>query len=397
MVRMPRRTIVAVPRRQIRDRDRCGSRRTGRRRALRLRRRSACTSPGSSSLRRSSATRTSTSSASTDTTITLSSTPETRTPGRYGLLFSQDSGLPAVRRHRVEDERLGHPRAPRRDHGRSLARRARPVQRLVLPRRRESSTCRSRTSYLPTEVGFAPAWLVPAADDDWVIQVHGRGVTRSECIRAIPVFRDAGYTSLLVSYRNDGVAPDSRDRRYCPRRRASGATSTPRSTSRSTTAPGESCSWAGRWAGRPASGLDALGAPRSPVAASCSSRRSSTGATCSTFSPRSRRLPSPIRRGALELISSDWGTALHRAVGADRPRQPRPRRASRRAHACRPCCCTARRRLRARRRVARARRRATRHRDLRGVRPTLGTSSSGTTTSRAGPAAIATWLAALLE
>ncbi|MET0954371.1 MAG: alpha/beta fold hydrolase [Cryobacterium sp.] len=67
-----------------------------------------------------------------------------------------------------------------------------------------------------TDLGDAPAWLIPAARDsgDWVIQVHGRGVRRHETLRAVPVFQAAGYTSLLVSYRNDGEAPPSADGRF---------------------------------------------------------------------------------------------------------------------------------------------------------------------------------------
>lgn len=73
---------------------------------------------------------------------------------------------------------------------------------------------------ITTSAGDAPAWLVPAeasAENNkapWVIQVHGRGVTREEGLRAVPVFRAAGYTSLLISYRNDGEAPRSDDGRY---------------------------------------------------------------------------------------------------------------------------------------------------------------------------------------
>ncbi|MBG6057499.1 alpha-beta hydrolase superfamily lysophospholipase [Cryobacterium sp. MP_M5] len=69
---------------------------------------------------------------------------------------------------------------------------------------------------VPTSVGDAPAWLIPAAvpGGRWVIQVHGRGVRRQETLRAVPVFRDAGFTSLLISYRNDGEAPVSADGRY---------------------------------------------------------------------------------------------------------------------------------------------------------------------------------------
>ena len=67
-----------------------------------------------------------------------------------------------------------------------------------------------------TDRGEAPAWLIPAAAPNgrWVIQVHGRGVTRHETLRATPVFHAAGYTSLLVSYRNDGEAPASADGRF---------------------------------------------------------------------------------------------------------------------------------------------------------------------------------------
>jgi len=69
---------------------------------------------------------------------------------------------------------------------------------------------------VPTELGDAPAWLIPAEDPTgrWVILVHGRGVRRHETLRAVPVFNAAGYSSLLVSYRNDGEAPPSADGRF---------------------------------------------------------------------------------------------------------------------------------------------------------------------------------------
>lgn len=69
---------------------------------------------------------------------------------------------------------------------------------------------------IETELGAAPAWLIPAAQPSsrWVIQVHGRAVTRQEPLRAVPVFRHEGFTSLLISYRNDGEAPSSADGLY---------------------------------------------------------------------------------------------------------------------------------------------------------------------------------------
>ncbi|MGL4254813.1 MAG: alpha/beta hydrolase, partial [Microbacterium sp.] len=64
-------------------------------------------------------------------------------------------------------------------------------------------------------VGPCPAWLFPAGDGDtWVIQVHGRGTTRAECLRAVPLFHGLGITTLVVSYRNDGEAPRSRGGTY---------------------------------------------------------------------------------------------------------------------------------------------------------------------------------------
>jgi uncharacterized protein len=151
----------------------------------------------------------------TERAITLSATEDSLTPGRYGLWFTGDTGY----------LRMG---AILSSDGETVTRELLSVAfgNLAAARRgRLSGWFHLHPSELgvPVEdvqiqapVGLAPAWLVPAenATDNWVIQVHGRAVTRAEGIRAIPVFRAAGYTTLLVSYRNDGVAPDTADRRY---------------------------------------------------------------------------------------------------------------------------------------------------------------------------------------
>ena len=64
--------------------------------------------------------------------------------------------------------------------------------------------------------GTAPAWLIKAEPDaeTWAIMVHGRGATRQEGLRAVRAARELGLTSLLVSYRNDGLAPSAPDGRY---------------------------------------------------------------------------------------------------------------------------------------------------------------------------------------
>lgn len=67
-------------------------------------------------------------------------------------------------------------------------------------------------------VGPGPAWVVgpnPTAEiPTWAILVHGRGVQRSEGLRAVRVAHDLGMTSLLMSYRNDGDAPEAEGGRY---------------------------------------------------------------------------------------------------------------------------------------------------------------------------------------
>ena len=148
-------------------------------------------------------------------TVTLSSTPDSRLPGDYSFFFSGETGsarvgaiveeTPDSVTRNVIDETSGDLATATR--GRFSGWFYRDPSELSVP---------FDDVMLETELGLAPAWLVPAVhgSDRWVIQVHGRAVRRQETLRAIPVFRDAGYTSLLISYRNDGDAPSSADGRY---------------------------------------------------------------------------------------------------------------------------------------------------------------------------------------
>jgi alpha-beta hydrolase superfamily lysophospholipase len=147
-------------------------------------------------------------------TVTLSLTPDTRLPGRYGLFTTGTSDYVKLGSVLSEDENsvkrklLTHIGSDAR-----LSPEAafsgwyydKPEQ-LHLPFTAE---------LIGSPSGPCPAWLFPAGDGDtWVIQVHGRGTTRAECLRAVPVFHAAGITSLVVSYRNDGEAPRSRSGTY---------------------------------------------------------------------------------------------------------------------------------------------------------------------------------------
>ncbi|NHI17160.1 alpha/beta fold hydrolase [Microbacterium excoecariae] len=148
-------------------------------------------------------------------TITLGRTPDTVLPGRYGLFVNGSrtylqlgavltSTPTSVTRklltHVAEGDEIG------RDATFSGWYFTVPEQ-LHLP---------YADVVVDAPVGACPAWLFPAegGSDTWVIAVHGRGTTRSEVLRAVPVYRAAGLTTLAVSYRNDSEAPRSGSGRY---------------------------------------------------------------------------------------------------------------------------------------------------------------------------------------
>ncbi|OII34932.1 hypothetical protein BIU98_02975 [Curtobacterium sp. MMLR14_010] len=148
-------------------------------------------------------------------TVTLERTPDTELQGRYSLWFGGGTGHMRV--------------------GDVLATTATTVTRRIIAIDAGDPTDARRGRWggwfyltpgeldvpvedvdVPTPNGPAPAWVVRADDPaaPWAVLVHGRGVTRAETIRAVPVFRAAGYSVLLASWRNDGVAPRSVDGRY---------------------------------------------------------------------------------------------------------------------------------------------------------------------------------------
>lgn len=65
-----------------------------------------------------------------------------------------------------------------------------------------------------TPLGPAPAWLVPATGDTWVVMVHGRGGSRREALRVLPALHGLGFPVLVPTYRNDEDAPPSPDGHY---------------------------------------------------------------------------------------------------------------------------------------------------------------------------------------
>ncbi len=150
-----------------------------------------------------------------DHTITLSPSLDSLTPGLYSMWFAQDAGharigeIIAFTSKEVTRQLLGVDRGSLDGAGRAR------VGGWFFLRPADLGVEWEEVD-IETELGPAPAWVIPAAapSSRWVIGVHGRAVRREEALRAVPVFREAGYTSLLVSYRNDGDAPASSDHRY---------------------------------------------------------------------------------------------------------------------------------------------------------------------------------------
>lgn len=70
-----------------------------------------------------------------------------------------------------------------------------------------------RSVEVPDELGGMPAWLVPASrpSPTWAIFVHGINSTRQVGLRIAPALRDAGLTTLMITYREDPEAPRSPD------------------------------------------------------------------------------------------------------------------------------------------------------------------------------------------
>ena len=148
-------------------------------------------------------------------TVLLSRTADTVVNGRYSLWFDGDRGHARIGEVLETDDR-------------SVLRRLDSVQRGDLKRASRGRwagwwyltpadlTVPFSDLGIMTPVGVAPAWYIAPETEshDWMIAVHGRGVTRAEGLRAVEVFREASHHCLLISYRNDGDAPASHDGRY---------------------------------------------------------------------------------------------------------------------------------------------------------------------------------------
>lgn len=148
--------------------------------------------------------------------LVLDATADSRLPGDYSFWFSRESGHARIGEIVASTPTTVTRRILGVDSGDlTAARRGRLTGWFYLTP--EDLGVPFEDVAIATPLGDAPAWLIPPAEpssDRWAIHVHGRAVRRPETLRAIPVFREAGFTSLVVSYRNDSEAPRSDDFRY---------------------------------------------------------------------------------------------------------------------------------------------------------------------------------------
>ncbi len=156
--------------------------------------------------------------------VTLRSTDETAQPGRYGLWqngLDTHVRLGPVIRH---DPAAGTVmRAVTHvDHGRLRPGPARWNQYYFAHDPRSALGLAFENVEVPGENGPLHGWRVPGAalahggpaGGTWAILVHGRGATREECLRALPVLHRLGVTSLVTSYRTTAGLPDAPIGRY---------------------------------------------------------------------------------------------------------------------------------------------------------------------------------------
>jgi dipeptidyl aminopeptidase/acylaminoacyl peptidase len=141
--------------------------------------------------------------------VILDRTARTAAPGLYCLILENGGWVQLSRE--VEDrgpglvgrEVLGEP-------SEGLAAGARASWSGILFSSPEDAGLRFTDVQVQTDVGQAPAWLIiprPDPPRTWAIHIHGLGSARAGTLRGVQVTSEAGLTSLVVTYRNDGEGP----------------------------------------------------------------------------------------------------------------------------------------------------------------------------------------------
>ena len=59
-------------------------------------------------------------------------------------------------------------------------------------------------------LGNYPSWFIPGTSSTWAITVHGNAMTLLDGMKALPTLHNLGLPTLMISYRNDPGAPQSK-------------------------------------------------------------------------------------------------------------------------------------------------------------------------------------------
>lgn len=144
--------------------------------------------------------------------ITLSSTPETRRPGVYGL---QWQGGRAIVGELVSVAEGGVTRRLQNVDGYLPVGSKVAIAPVVFAGDpRAARGLPSRDVEVEGELGAMPAWLVPGRSSTWAIFVHGINSDPETGLRIAPTLHRAGLPTLLITYREDLGAPPSPDGKH---------------------------------------------------------------------------------------------------------------------------------------------------------------------------------------
>lgn len=150
--------------------------------------------------------------------VTFAAAPDPVVPGRYGVWLDGGAGHARVGEILNSDATSVTRRLLSVDRGVLEVGPARWNQYFYWDRPSVSLNLPDEDVSIVSDVGALPGWVVPPeggrTGQDWAVLVHGRGARKEETLRAVPVLRDAGWTSLVAAYRNDRDAPEGPDGRY---------------------------------------------------------------------------------------------------------------------------------------------------------------------------------------
>lgn len=152
--------------------------------------------------------------------VELPASPQTLAPGRYSIWFANGTGHACVGPVVANDPEAGTvTRVVERVDAGDLRGATAGIWSAYVFSKPDQLGLPYSDVEIAVEGGVAPAWRFEPVEalvkpNAWAIHIHGMGGKRAGALRGVPVAGRCGYTSLVVSFRNDGEAPPSADGRY---------------------------------------------------------------------------------------------------------------------------------------------------------------------------------------